>query len=74
MSKAFEKFVGKDCIITTMNGTIKGIVESIDDNWIVIKSNESIADSRDMVNVDYISRIREHPINKMGKKKSLLLE
>jgi hypothetical protein len=57
-----------------MNGTITGSVESIEDNWIVIKTGESIADTRDMVSIDYISRIREHPLNKRGKKKLSVFE
>jgi hypothetical protein len=74
MNNSFEKFVGKDCIITTMNGTIKGVVESIEDSWIVIRTNDSVTDTIDMVSVDYISRIREHPVNKRGKKKSIIFE
>ena len=68
MSETFERFIGKECVITTMNATITGVVGAIEDNWIIQRSNGGES-SGDMVNVDYISRIREYPRNKSGKKK-----
>ena len=62
MSEAFKKFIGKECIITTMNSAVVGIVEEIMDNWILIRKNSGAGG--DMINADYIIRIQEK-----GKKK-----
>ncbi|MDR0838015.1 MAG: hypothetical protein LBN99_00060 [Oscillospiraceae bacterium] len=68
MSESISKFIGKDCIITTMNATITGVLESVDGNWLNIR-RASKGSEAEIVNVDYVSQIREYPRNKNGKKK-----
>ena len=57
MSEAFKKFIGKECIITTMNSSVVGVVEETLDNWILIRKGKG---ADDMINVDYIIRIQEN--------------
>jgi hypothetical protein len=69
MNEAIKSFIGKDCVITTLNTTITGVVESIEDNWVSIKPENG---GSEIVNIDHVSRIREYPLNKSGKKKLII--
>jgi len=69
MNEAIKKFIGKECIITTMNESVTGMVESIEDNWISVTSAKSKAE---IINIDYISHIKEYPKNEKGKKKLIV--
>jgi hypothetical protein len=68
MSESINKFVGKLCLITTFGTTVEGVVESQEGNWLTVRTNEG-ENNTEIVNIDYISRIREYPLNKNGKKK-----
>ena len=65
MNEAIKNFIDKECIITPMNaslsGQIVGVLESVEDNWVTIRGKKG----KEVVNVDYISRIQER-----GKKSS----
>ena len=56
MNEAIKNHIGKECIITTLNANIKGVIESVDDNWITVKKANK--DSVELVNADHVSRIR----------------
>lgn len=71
MSDVFNKFIGKDCVIYLSNSSsniIECSVFSISDNWLTVKTR----DGEEIINIDYIIRIKEHPLNKNGKKKSVI--
>lgn len=71
MSDIFNKYIGKDCVVYTSNSNSAAIectVIGVSDNWLSIKTR----DGEEAVNVDYIVRIKEHPLNKNGKKKSII--
>lgn len=71
MSDVFNRYVGKDCIIylsNTSSNIIECSVINVSDNWLTVKTK----DGEEMINVDYIIRIKEHPLNKNGKKKSVI--
>lgn len=71
MKELIKTYLKKDCIIyTMMNTQVTGTIESIEDNWIKIKS----ATTSEIVNLDYVARIREYPITKKGKRKSVVLD
>lgn len=65
-----EKFIGKRCLFYTFNNQISGTVKQIGQNGILIeeKGEEQI------INPDYIVRIREYPKNKKGKDKSVIVD
>lgn len=67
-NEVIKKFIGKDCIITTFQTQINGVIESIEDNWVILR----VGDKTEIVNIDYISRIREYPLKKNGKKKLII--
>ena len=67
-NEVIKNFRGKNCIITTFQTQITGVIESIEENWVILRVGEQI----EIVNIDYISRIREHPLKKNGKKKMIV--
>lgn len=70
MPHVIDKFIGKDCIINLgSGGTADGIVNSVSDGWVEITDKQGTSQ---VVNIDYISRIREYPKNKKGKRKVVI--
>ena len=72
MNEIIKKFTGKECIITTINESVTGLIESVEDNWITVSQIGNSSGGTEIINVDYISRIREYPKNKNGKKKPVV--
>ena len=69
MNHMIEKFIGKDCLISLGSGSnADGVVKSVSDNWVELESKDGLQ----AVNIDYISRIREYPKNKNGKRKVVI--
>lgn len=74
MTELVKKFIGKECIIYTMNSSaeqISGTIGEIDGEWITV---ENMNGGQEIVNLEYVTRIREYPRNKNGKKKSVVLD
>ena len=70
MKTLAEKFVDKDVLIDTFNSQISGKVVEVTDGAVLIDNGKQT----EVVNFDYIVRIREYPTNKNGKKKSVVLD
>lgn len=72
MSELIQKFIGKECLIYCINSeaTIEGTIQQLEGGWITVVNN----DSEEIINIDYIVRIREYPRSKNGKKKSVVLD
>lgn len=68
--EVIKNFIGKECLIYMMNSQIAGTIEALNDNWLSVK----VGDNVDIINVDYIGRIREYPVGKNGKKRSVVLD
>ncbi len=73
MSSVMDRFLGKDCLIyfSMGSGQISGTIESVEDNWLVIRT---LAGQTDVVSLDYVNRVREYPLDKHGKRKSIVLD
>jgi hypothetical protein len=69
MGEVISQFIGRECIISTMNTNVTGIIESVEDGWIVLKSTEGKKGGLEILSIEYVSRIREYPRNKNGKRK-----
>lgn len=74
MTDLIEKYLNKECLIYTM-GTISGspvtgTIKEIQDGWITIENGGT----EEILNIDYIVRIREYPRTKRGKKKSVIMD
>lgn len=73
MSSVMDRFLGKDCLIyfSMGSGQVSGVIESVEDNWLVIRT---LAGQTDVVSLDYVNRVREYPLDKHGKRKSVVLD
>lgn len=70
MVELAKQFIGKECIIYTLNNQINGTIQAVSDGGLVLENNGT----REIVNLDYILRIREYPRHKNGKKKSVVFD
>lgn len=70
MRELIKSFINKECLIYTINGTINGVIIDITNGGISINTGNNF----EIINIDYIIRIREYPKNKNGKKKSFILD
>lgn len=72
MTELIMKYIGKECIIYTCSSStpITCVVKSCNDGWLEIETNNQ----PEIVNCEYITRIREYPKNKKGKRKSVVLD
>jgi len=74
MKELAKQFIGKECIIytiTSSEGSFQGIIQEVCDGGMII---ESVSGERQAVNLEFVTRIREYPRKKNGKKKTLFSE
>ena len=74
MEALAKQFTGKECIIYTINsndGSIAGIIREVSGGGMLI---EDARGQLQAVNLEYVTRIREYPRNKKGKKESVILD
>lgn len=74
MEEMAKQFVGQDCIvytITSNGGEIQGKIVSVRDGGILLEDKTG---QKQAINLEYVTRIREHPVNKKGKKKSIITD
>ncbi len=71
MQTLAKQFIGKDCLLYTFNGNrIAGRVLEVTEHGLLLQTG----DTTEVVNLDFIIRLREHPTDKKGKKKSVVLD
>jgi hypothetical protein len=74
-AKMFElakRFAGKDCIIYTFNDAqITGTVKEVTEGAILVEDKNGTLEA---INLACVTRLREHPTGKNGKKKSVVLD
>ena len=74
MENLAKQFIGKECVIYTItsnDGSVQGTIKDVSDGGILI---EDPFKQLQAVNLEYVTRIREYPRNKKGKKKSVILD
>ena len=74
MEALAKQFTGKECIIYTItsnDGSVQGTIKDVSGGGILI---EDPFGQLQAVNLEYVTRIREYPRNKKGKKKSVILD
>ena len=69
MYELAQNFIEKECIIYTFNSQITGIIKQVNEGGILIENSGNT----EVLNFDFIVRIREYPRNKNGKKKSVVI-
>ena len=74
MKDLAKRFIEEECIIYTVasdSGSIQGVIKEVADGGMIIdrKSGE-----REIINLDFVTRIRQYPRKKNGKKKDVVLD
>lgn len=70
MTDMLEPYIGKDCVVYTMNSQVSGVIREIRDGWLKLDNGKDV----DAINLDYVVRVREYPRNKKGKKAAVILD
>ncbi|MBE6667388.1 MAG: hypothetical protein E7607_03655 [Ruminococcaceae bacterium] len=70
MLELAKNFIGRECMIYTLNSQLNGIIKEVCDGAILVEYKGNI----EAVNLDFVTRIREYPTNKKGKKKSVVID
>lgn len=68
MTELAKRFIGKECVISTFNSQVVGVIKEVTDGAVLIENNEN----PEIINIDYIVKIKEYPRNKNGKKKLIV--
>ena len=74
METLAKQFTGKECIIYTItsnDGSVQGTIREVSAGGMLIEDAQG---QMQVVNLEYVTRIREYPRNKKGKKKSVILD
>lgn len=70
MKELAKRLIGEDCIIYTItseSGSIQGVLKEVEDGGLVI---EKTTGETEIVNLDFVTRIREYPRKKNGKRRA----
>ena len=71
MQELAKRFIGKDVYIKTVSsGTADGILKQVSDNAIILEKDGK----ETIINLDYVIKLREYPVNKKGKRKSFFAD
>ena len=67
-----ERFINKECVIYSFDEDRQymGVIKEVTDGAILVETDGKL----EAINLDFVSRIRECPKNKKGKKKSVVLD
>lgn len=72
MVELAKRFIGKECIISIITSStgVMGTIEAVEEHGMLVKKGEETT----LVNLEYVSQIKEYPRKKNGKKKAVVLE
>ena len=72
MVELAKRFVDKECLIYSFDSShqFEGIIKEVTDGAILVEKNGKI----EAINLDFVIRIREYPVNKKGKKVSVVVD
>lgn len=74
MKELAKQFIGEECIIYTItsnDGSVQGVIREIDDGGMIVERKTG---EREIINLEFVTRIREYPRKKNGRKKSVVLD
>ena len=70
MKDAVMKFIDKECIIYLISVLVSVIIRQVTDNSLLVETNTD----DQLINLDFVVRVREYPKNKNGKNKSIIVD
>ena len=74
MNELAKRFIGQECIIYTITsneGSVQGVIREVNDSGMIIEKKTG---ELEIVNLEFVTRIREYPRKKNGKKQSVVLD
>lgn len=74
MEALAKQFIGQECVIYTItsnDGSVQGTIKEVSGGGMLIEDAQGQLQA---VNLEYVTRIREYPRTKKGKKKSVILD
>lgn len=74
MRELAKQFIGEECIIYTItsnDGSVYGVIKEIYEDGMIIERKSG---EREIINLDFVTRIRQYPKKKNGKKKSVVAD
>ena len=72
MKELANRFIDKECVISSFDGShqYEGVIKEVTDGAILVEKDGKI----EVLNLDFVIRIREYQKNKNGKKKSVVFD
>lgn len=73
MKELAQKFIGRECMVYTIasdSSSVNGTIKEITDNGLLIENDGYLQ----AVNLEFVTRIREWPRRKNGRKKEIVLD
>ena len=74
MNELAKRFIGQECIIYTItsnDGSVQGVIKEVTGSGMLIEKKTG---ELEIVNLEFVTRIREYPRKKNGKKQSVVLD
>ena len=72
MLELAKRFIEKDVVIYTYNTQLTGVIKEVTEGGVLLKRDSD--GTAEIVNPDFIVRIREYPRKKNGAKKSVIFD
>ena len=57
MLSLINRFIGKKCDISTIDEEYTGIIEAVEENWLVVRNGDS--DTEEIINLEYVTSVRQ---------------
>ena len=57
MLNLINQFIGKKCNIVTIEKEYTGVIESLEENWIVVQ--DAYYETKEIINLEYVTGIRQ---------------
>lgn len=72
MKELAKQFIGKECLIYAFDSShqFEGVIKEVSDGAMLVENKGKT----EVINLDFVIRIREYPRNKKGQKKSIVLD
>lgn len=70
MTEFAKQFIGEKCIIYLFESQIAGTIKEISENSNAILIEDG--NNTEIINLEYVTRIRKYPANKKEKRKSVI--
>ncbi len=74
MEALARQFIGKECLlytVTEVSGSVQGTIKEVNGSGLLLEDAQGQLQA---INLEFVTRIREFPRNKKGKKKSIIVD